>query len=497
MMPEPSSTTRWRDQPIIPTDYSDVHALVKLAHRARRKVVEFDWVFSDDELRRMRRAVFEWGSGVRGSYRCFDARVLAAINQAFAEPQSLFALVEPKGFEALDCSVSCIPDGDRFRLKGHATFDLVFGYGEVGVQESGEGRALLGPAVRAKLAANVGQLEWDLRRLQDDRFIPVRNVMYGFAPGLGATKVPPHPGPEVRIPLAFNGPFSAGDDGDCRCLFTEPIAASSGIYLWTVEVDGACRPWYVGQTRRGFGQRMGEHLASMLSGQYTPQDPAALSRGENRRSEGAFAQDWPRTLPSFLRNWATLIPDIMATIRLLRFYVAPLAGDVRLHDRVEGAIGRYYKTHPVIALSDFFSPGLRVPAAIPGEQPMRLVLSSESPIAGLPLEILEPPAPLPREVREFVESTSWTSAKTYATTWPHEYIVRTPDNAQMLLRLATHIFEHGVAGRFYSEERRYHHESGKVYWSMDPTPEDTDLVNRCEEGHTYEARLAAGTLPPN
>lgn len=102
--------------------------------------------------------------------------------------------------------------------------------------------------------------------------------------------------------------------------------------------------------------------------------------------------------------------------------------------------------------------------------------------------------PLRVDVRGFVESARWTFAKTYASTWPHEYIVRTPDNAPMLLALATHIFEHGVEGRFYSQVRKYHHEAGKVYWSMD-SPDATDLVNRCDEAQTYEARLAAGTLP--
>ena len=66
----------------------------------------------------------------------------------------------------------------------------------------------------------------------------------------------------------------------------------------------------------------------------------------------------------------------------------------------------------------------------------------------------------------------------------------------MVLALARHIFEHGVDGRFYSQVRRDHHEGGNVvYWSMDDTPEETDLINRCEEAQTWEARLAAGTLP--
>jgi hypothetical protein len=105
------------------------------------------------------------------------------------------------------------------------------------------------------------------------------------------------------------------------------------------------------------------------------------------------------------------------------------------------------------------------------------------------------PVPFPDDVRKFVESTPWRFAKTYAATWPHEYVVRTPENAEMILALARHIFEHGVEGRFYSQVRKYHHEAGKVYWSMDPTAEATDLVNRCDESQTYEARLAQGTLP--
>ena len=65
----------------------------------------------------------------------------------------------------------------------------------------------------------------------------------------------------------------------------------------------------------------------------------------------------------------------------------------------------------------------------------------------------------------------------------------------MLLALARHIFEHGVEGRFYSTVNKYHNEGGKVYWCMAATPEAAELVNRCEEAGTYEARQAAGTLP--
>ena len=65
----------------------------------------------------------------------------------------------------------------------------------------------------------------------------------------------------------------------------------------------------------------------------------------------------------------------------------------------------------------------------------------------------------------------------------------------MLLELARHIFEHGVDGRFYSQIRKYHHEGGKVYWSMAATPEAATLINRCDEAQTYEARLARDATP--
>ncbi len=102
---------------------------------------------------------------------------------------------------------------------------------------------------------------------------------------------------------------------------------------------------------------------------------------------------------------------------------------------------------------------------------------------------------LPAGLRSFVDATPWRFARTYAATWPHEYVVRNAENAPMILALARHIFEHGVEGRFYSQIRKYHHEGGKVYWSMADAPEAATLINRCDEEQTYQARRAAGTLP--
>lgn len=46
--------------------------------------------------------------------------------------------------------------------------------------------------------------------------------------------------------------------------------------------------------------------------------------------------------------------------------------------------------------------------------------------------MIHAPVPLPPEVRSFVETTRWTFAKTYAATWPHEYVVMNEENAAMI-----------------------------------------------------------------
>jgi hypothetical protein len=126
----------------------------------------------------------------------------------------------------------------------------------------------------------------------------------------------------------------------------------------------------------------------MLSGEYTTYDAEALARGQYRSFGEPRTGRWPDTLPAFLAQYETLAPHIAGTIRLMRFHFAPLVGDAHLYNRVEGAIARIYQRHTDAALRDFVTPGLRVPAAIPFDKPLRLMLSSDVPIAGLPEELM-------------------------------------------------------------------------------------------------------------
>jgi hypothetical protein len=45
----------------------------------------------------------------------------------------------------------------------------------------------------------------------------------------------------------------------------------------------------------------------------------------------------------------------------------------------------------------------------------------------------------PNNLKVFVAQVKWTFAKTYASTWPHEYIVRSRVDEDLFIRLVQHI----------------------------------------------------------
>lgn len=102
---------------------------------------------------------------------------------------------------------------------------------------------------------------------------------------------------------------------------------------------------------------------------------------------------------------------------------------------------------------------------------------------------------LPKDIKVFVAEQKWTFAKTYATTWPHEYIVRNHVDDDLFIQLIQCIRTYGYEGNFYSKRITYFEEEGMVYWTMGAPIDETIIVNRCKKEHTYEYRLKHGTLP--
>jgi len=103
--------------------------------------------------------------------------------------------------------------------------------------------------------------------------------------------------------------------------------------------------------------------------------------------------------------------------------------------------------------------------------------------------------PLPDGLRHFVEFCPWTFAKTYAATWPHEYIVRERVDESLFVQLVEHIRAHGYEGKFYAKPITYFDDDGRVYWTMGAPVEETIIVNRCTKEQTFEYRLKHGSLP--
>jgi hypothetical protein len=96
---------------------------------------------------------------------------------------------------------------------------------------------------------------------------------------------------------------------------------------------------------------------------------------------------------------------------------------------------------------------------------------------------------MPEPLRQFIAESKWTFAKTYATTWPHEYIVESQVDGERFAALAKHIDTHGYQAHFYRTQQTYYDYDGLTYWHMG------NIINRCPKSETYERRKAEGRLP--
>ena len=98
---------------------------------------------------------------------------------------------------------------------------------------------------------------------------------------------------------------------------------------------------------------------------------------------------------------------------------------------------------------------------------------------------------LSEKIMTFIANQDWIFAKTYADTWPHEYIVKERVDNELFLELANHIDQFGYEDYFYEMKQKYFKYNEFTYWHMD------NIINRCLEKDTYRYRIAAGNLPEN
>ena len=80
---------------------------------------------------------------------------------------------------------------------------------------------------------------------------------------------------------------------------------------------------------------------------------------------------------------------------------------------------------------------------------------------------------LSAELKHFVANADWIFAKTYAATWPHEYIVDEGVDGVSFQTLANHIDTYGYESVFYRTKQIYYDYDGNTYWHME------NIINRC------------------
>ena len=80
-------------------------------------------------------------------------------------------------------------------------------------------------------------------------------------------------------------------------------------------------------------------------------------------------------------------------------------------------------------------------------------------------------------------------AKTYADTYPHEYIVQERVDNDLFLQLADFIDSDGYEEYFYKMKQTYLDYNGYTYWHME------NIINRCVVEDTYHRRKQDDRLP--
>lgn len=94
-----------------------------------------------------------------------------------------------------------------------------------------------------------------------------------------------------------------------------------------------------------------------------------------------------------------------------------------------------------------------------------------------------------KDLEIFINNSNWIFAKTYAQTWPHEYIVQENVDMKMFLELANYIDSNGYKNFFYTKEMIFFDFNKYTYWHME------NIINRCLRTDTYHQRKIHNRLP--
>lgn len=188
----------------------------------------------------------------------------------------------------------------------------------------------------------------------------------------------------MDVELEWKGPFSWFGDA-APMLFGAAEAAAAGVYAWSAKMPDGDWVYYVGQTRKNFGDRHWEHWREYASGAYSIHSAEEFYSGRHACIHRGFAYRRPafRLAASVLSSLDRHLEATVAFLRPMRIWLAELPPDTRLQRRIEGAIVRalYQQLGPA---KDFQEPKMRMELRKPHEPPIRVWTRGACSLVGIP-----------------------------------------------------------------------------------------------------------------
>jgi hypothetical protein len=140
----------------------------------------------------------------------------------------------------------------------------------------------------------------------------------------------------TNISLNFEGPFTF--TGGDNSVFHSPLAASSGIYLWTVRQrrDNTHLIHYVGETV-SLGKRHREHLTHILGLNYGIFCPDKAQEGVCELVWEGLWRDKTSSGPTRqIEAYQTVHDNVTRYLSVLNIFFAELNSDNQLRKHIEG-----------------------------------------------------------------------------------------------------------------------------------------------------------------
>jgi hypothetical protein len=151
--------------------------------------------------------------------------------------------------------------------------------------------------------------------------------------------------------IHFNGPYGLSGQHN-RLLFGEPISQKAGVYLWTVRTSDGFIVEYVGQTGESFAKRTKDHMIQTFGGNYRVCDPQLLRQGEVKVVWlGLWRKGTEDKMAEFAQRYLELAPVIQEYLEAIELFLAPVTGDRRMRERIEGAIAHQIREQSAPASS--------------------------------------------------------------------------------------------------------------------------------------------------